>query len=73
MKICNSNIDVTNFRTGPEGGFRGWGQIDASWVSPWYENENEHLSFWQTFCLCSLRRSNVTWVGGLSEWIEWVD
>ena len=29
--------DVSYTHTGYEGGFRGWGQSDTSWVSPMYE------------------------------------
>ena len=29
--------DVSYTHTGYEGGFRGWGQSDISWVSPMYE------------------------------------
>ena len=29
--------DVTKIHTGSEGGFRGWGQSDTSWVYQWYK------------------------------------
>ena len=28
---------VTKIHTGSEGGFRGWGQSDTSWVYQWYK------------------------------------
>ena len=29
--------DVSKIHTGSEGGFRGWGQSDTSWVYQWYK------------------------------------
>ena len=29
--------DVSKIHTGLEGGFRGWGQSDTSWVYQWYK------------------------------------
>ena len=36
-QICVLTKDVSYTHTGYEGGFRGWGQSDTSWVFPMYE------------------------------------
>ena len=34
---CSLTKDVSKIHTGSEGGFRGWGQSDTSWVYQWYK------------------------------------
>ena len=38
-KLLTSSLTkgVTKIHTGSEGGFRGWGQSDTSWVYQWYK------------------------------------